>query len=748
MVAIAGAAAVAASVLLVGGAPRWAQAIVALLIAVAVVVQTRSRRGLARMPPLIAVLAAAFALTALQLVPLPRGLLEMLQPIGSSLRDDGAAVMGTSPWPSLSLDPAGSLRALCMLSTLLGAAWIALRISVSERGRYRILSAVAVVGGLTALVVWVHVLVGAERLYGIYQPEHARPRFLGPLLNDNHLGGFMAFCATVAAGLAMYTRQRSILRVTWTLVVTLCGATAVAGTSRGATLSLIGGLGLAGVNLIGQRFFAGEGARSRRKTFTTSLPIVVVAACTIFVIVYASAGDVSTQIARTTIDEVHAPNSKFAIWRSAAQLVDESPVLGVGRGAFEVAITRVHPAAAMWSFSHAENEYVQAIVDWGIGGGFVLVLLAAWLTTSALRRWRDGPLAAGALAAVAAIALQSSVDFGVEILGLALPVVVVLATLTYVPLKELEGRRVTISSGARGAFALALVVGAVLLLGTSTRSVAEDHERMTQDSSSLADALDSIERHPLDYFGYARAARLLMASDRPEGVRALNHALRLNPLHPGLHHLAARMLVRAKRTTQAAVEYAAVLRTTATPAPIVAEVIARLPPEDAAAAIPADVPNLTTMIRLLDDPTESAVAIRWLTRVLAERPNNTQACDELFRIATQRQDLAAATVAGERCADAASRERRVSLGQLLVARGRFAEARRTVHDVEVWTGVVDEKIAGWLVACDALAGEQRWDEAKRCLRKLDITAITPEKRPEITSRLDKIETALRAVLPP
>src|SRR5690606_33741716 len=98
---------------------------------------------------------------------------------------------------------------------------------------------------------------------------------------------------------------------------------------------------------------------------------------------------------------------------STTSLVEESPWAGIGRGAFEPVFTRVHPGAAFHSFSHVENEYLQAVVEWGIPGSVFLFLSALWFGITAARRWHQGPLAAGALGAITAVALQSTVDFGV-----------------------------------------------------------------------------------------------------------------------------------------------------------------------------------------------------------------------------------------------------------------------------------------------------------------------------------------------
>jgi len=97
-------------------------------------------------------------------------LLGAIAPRGHELRTDGAALVGTTPWQTLSLDPAGTLRALAFLITLLGVALLGLRIASSERGRYVVLAGVAVTCGLAAAVTGVHSLLSAETLYGSMRP--------------------------------------------------------------------------------------------------------------------------------------------------------------------------------------------------------------------------------------------------------------------------------------------------------------------------------------------------------------------------------------------------------------------------------------------------------------------------------------------------------------------------------------------------------------------------------------------------
>jgi O-antigen ligase len=482
-----GLSATAAAVLAVGGALRWTQALVALLVAGALVPLAWSRRSLDRRAPLVAVLAVPLVLTAIQLVPLPAGWLEALGPVGAGLREDGAALVGTAPWRAITLDAPGSLRALCFFAILLGVASLSLRLALTERGRYRVLAGVAAVCGATAGIAAVHELAGATALYGLYEPVQASPAVLGPLLNGNHLGGLMAMGAVLGGALVMYRNQRGWVRAAWAAVTAACIAVGLATLSRGAALALAGGGLVTGAALIGQRLRSDPRRRRRRdQLLTSSLPIAVVAVCGLVIVVYSSAGGVGRQLGETSLAELQADASKFGVWRSSLQLARETPWLGIGRGAFEPAFTRVHPPSARQTASHVENEYLQAIVDWGIAGAVACALAVGWLALVVIRRWHDGPLAAGALGAIAVIAVQSVVDFGIQLLGVAVPAVAVAGTLAYGPVRELSPRAVLRVRLLRIGHVAALAAAAAALLSDATTSVGEDHQALAGSSLSVS----------------------------------------------------------------------------------------------------------------------------------------------------------------------------------------------------------------------------------------------------------------------
>jgi O-antigen ligase len=732
-----GGAALVSSVLVIGGALRWVQAGVAVLVALALATQLGSRRRLDHASPLVVLLGAAMALTLVQLIPLPDALLGALNARGNELRIDGAALAGTAPWHAISLDPPGTLRALAILTILLGVALLGLRVASSERGRYLVLGGVAVTCGLAAAVTGLHTLLNMDSLYGVYEPQHATPPILGPLLNPNHLGGLMVIGAVLALGLAFYQRQASQLRVLWVVIAMGCSATALASQSRGATLGLGLGVATSIALLVAGRLGAADADRSgQRHALINEVPITIVIAFGLAVAVYTSAGKVADQLDNTSLVELSQPLSKYAAWKSSVDLIQEAPWVGIGRGALEPAFTRVHGASAYITFSHLENEYIQAVVEWGVPGAIVLGLLLARCILIAVKRWRDGSLAAAAIGACAAILFQSSVDFGIELLGLAVPAILVATTLFGGPLRESRSLGIR---AARGGVVLALAAAAVVLALPATRSIQEDHDWLTgANDAQLGELREVMERHPLDYLAYGEAAALLLRTGDTRAAKFLNHALALHPTHPGLHRLAARMLIASGRRAQGAVEYALALRGTLAPKNLVLEIVTLLPEADTAAmALPIDATNRTQILRALYGIGRDDIAERWLLRVVVGPQHDLSAIDELYGLAMKRHDLPVAEQAARRrLAEAHTNASRIMLARVVFRREQFDQVIGDLADVPKWKGRIDEQADAWLLICDCHIEKRAWDPALECLHKLDGSGIiTTARRGEVVKRL-------------
>lgn len=732
-----GGAALLVSVLVIGGALRWVQAVVAVLAALALVLQLGSRRRLDHVSPLVVLFGIAIVLTVVQLVPLPDSLLDALNAHGNQLRRDGAALAGTAPWHAISLDPAGTLRALASMVTLLGVALLGLRVASSERGRYLVLAGVAVACGLAAAVTGLHTLFHAEKLYGLYAPLHATPQILGPLLNPNHLGGLMAIGAVVAVGLAFYQRQIAQLRVLWVVIAAGCSATALASLSRGATLGLgLGAMTMIALMIAGRLSTGSSDPLRRPRALINEVPITIVIAFGLAVAVYTSAGKVVDQLDNTSLAELHQPLSKYAAWRSSFQLVEEAPWVGIGRGALEPAFTRVYEPSAYITFSHLENEYIQAVVEWGVPGAIALGLALAWCIVTAVKRWRDGPLAAAAIGACAAIMFQSSVDFGVELFGVAVPALLVATTLLGGRLRE--SRSVAVTS-ARVALVTALAGSAAVLVLPATRTIQEDHDWLTSgDEPTLAAVREVMERHPFDYLSYGEAATLMLRTGDAHAANLLNHALRLHPTHPGLHRLVARLLIGSGRRSQGAVEYALALHGTRAPKNLIAEIVALLPEADlAATALPLDAVSQQQILQSLRLLGRDDIAERWLQHVVQDPQHDLASIDELYKLALKLHDLPVAEQAARRrLAESHTTASRIMLARVMFRREEFDQVVKDLADVQTWKGRIDEQVDAWLLVCDTHIEKRAWDPALECLHKLDGSGrVADVRRYEVTRRL-------------
>lgn len=728
------------SVLALGGAPRWAQALVASATAVALATQLTSRRTFQRWPPLLLLIATAAAWTAMQLVPLPGALLERLTPVLDGLRQDGAAAAGIDASSTLTMDVPATLRALIFLVTLGGIAVVCLRLATSERGRYAISAFVGGACGVAAVLAGIHKIFGITSLYGVYLPHQASPPILGPLLNSNHLGCLMAVGTITSIGLLLYPKQGALRRAVWCAVGVCCLAVTAATLSRGAIIALAAGVVVTGATLAAQRMrqVTGESRRSRRdKFFAATLPVGIVVACILVISVYVGAGNAVEQLQATSLSEIQEPTSKFAAWRSTVDLIEDSPWVGVGRGAFESTFTRVHPPSAFATFSHVENEPIQVAVDWGLPMALCLGVLAGWVLLLAIKRWNEGPLAASALGSVMVVAFQSNFDFGAEILGIAVPVTMLVSLLTYVPLRDRAPERPRLRRAGRALHIVALAAGALLLFLPRTRGLEEDHIalRAQPDREQI---LDSIASHPLDYLGYAILAQRALRDGDPAGVKLLNHALRLHPTHPTLHAIAARLLVRTKRPGQAQIEYAAMIRGLRDPTPAVLEVISTLDLGAAVATIPVEL-DLDATVRTLERAKRLDVALGWLQRIWKSR-DDIHTADVLYSVAMQANDLGAAELAARRrCVLVPTERCRVALAKVLALAKKHDDVIRELADVAKWRGHRDEQVTAWLMLCDAHVAIGASGDARLCLRRLEGSGLVKPDDGEIRGRVEALD---------
>jgi O-antigen ligase len=501
-------AAVLAAPWFYGGAPDVARYALAAALALAGALAFAARAaGDAGAPPLLPAAAALPALAAAQVV------------------------LG------ISVDPVATVEAMVLLAALLAVA-----VFWSDRARDR--PAARRVGAAVLLVCAAQAVFGAvqwsrapDRIYGEASPFVTTP--FGSYVNHNHFAGLLGMGVALAAALAYgYVRRAggfSPRAVVSTGLALALAAVHLASRSRGGLIALAGGL--AALAALASAMHVRRGAGARR-------PGLVAAGLAVLVVGFGLAAVPETTRAHlATVLRGPADGSgtyrvdvAAATWR----LFAERPVTGWGLGAFADAFPPYKRGHGAVRTTHAESDLLEFLAEAGLTG----LALAAWLAWSASRglgdRLRHGKdpvrkaLAAGAAAAVAALAVHSLLDFNLRLPANAL----VFATLLGLAAAPRE------ATARRGRVVPALAVAALLVVAALAgwRALGADALRQAQQQPRgdrrLAAADRVVQRHPYLAEGWRLrgAAWLERGWRRPERggpldwARAdLEQAIRLRP---------------------------------------------------------------------------------------------------------------------------------------------------------------------------------------------------------------------------
>ena len=408
-----------------------------------------SRRGAPLLPFLLLMALAVY--TVFQSLPLPLGLLEKVDPAaGDVWARSLAPIGGHVTWGSLSLNP-GNTSVEAAKWASYACVFYASSSLARSHGMRTCLQIVVASSVALALVTVAHQLLEANRVFGIYQPHAAFTGRIGPLLNSNHLAGYLNLGALCAVGLALSPRDESP-RWLFATAAIIDVAASLRTASRGGAAALLVGLLLLGVLIVIPSGRSQDEA-DRTKRFTG---LTMILATTATGVALAALGfDRALWSELTSVD---AGKMRMAAWFKPMAVDFAS--FGIGRGAFESAFQAYRPqASGNTVFTHPENFIAQWVCEWGIVG---LLGLAAfvWL----FRPWRLGLLrsvkSAAALCAIVAILIQNLADFSLEVPGVALAFSTVLGALW----GNVRGRQ---TPGTTGRFRLLPVFAAATLAGAT-----------------------------------------------------------------------------------------------------------------------------------------------------------------------------------------------------------------------------------------------------------------------------------------
>lgn len=398
-------------------------------------------------------------LAILQQVPLPRPWLERISPstvrfltaydLGFSFNagaDADAAV--AVPRHAISIVPGATrlgLLLLCAQAIFLAG----LLRGLSRTLARRLTMGLVVVGCILAIVgiaqkaLLGEVAYNGMKIYGFWTPESLLTSPFGPFVNKNHFGGWMLMVIPLSLGLAMdaFEREGGVRGGVgrWLVWLSSPGGGRVLMQASAALLMIVSLMmtrsrsAMACLALM--TLFAAVAVW--RRTRSGRVAAGVASGFGVLVLVGALYAGSDAAIGRF-VTETNSAQLRLSIWTVALDVLRGFPLFGSGLNTFGTAtIFYQQPGAAHYREAH--NDYLQVLVECGAAGAAFLGVALAGVWSGIRQRFAADRepesywLRVGAIIGLAAIAVQSLIEFSLQLPGNAAVLAVLLALALYLP---------------------------------------------------------------------------------------------------------------------------------------------------------------------------------------------------------------------------------------------------------------------------------------------------------------------------
>ena len=392
---------------------------------------TRHRAAVFAAPTrgLDAALLTIAAAICLQLVPLPRDVVDTLSPSAAAVGDAlvlNSALRSPDAWRPLTLDVKDTLHALATFVSTVLVFWSA-RGVFTAGGARTFCRRLAWFGGAMSVVALAFRATSPRLLYGVWRPEATNATPFGPYVDRNLFAAWlvMVFLLTAAyvvlelralpgvrRGFREHVRAAAGSAALPTIVCATVMLTTVALTlSRGAIVGLV-----SATALILPIVFKRLNISSRGAATAAGVAALVVVAMVPSALVERFQGSLAGSASAT---------ARLVIWRETLPIIGDFWFSGTGAGAFEHAMLLYQRSERRVFFNFAHNQYLQVAAEGGVLLGVAtLWAVAAFARVAAMRLRCDasqrGWLRLGGSAAVVAVAVHGIWDFPIQMPGNAL----------------------------------------------------------------------------------------------------------------------------------------------------------------------------------------------------------------------------------------------------------------------------------------------------------------------------------------
>ena len=231
----------------------------------------------------------------------------------------------------------------------------------------------------------------------------------GPYVNRNHFAGFVELTAPIGMSLLVFRGVRRDLFLMVSLLTIIPIGALILAASRGGIVSFAVEIGVLALL-----------ARTRRRESPRIIAIGAIALGAVVLILWLGAGAAVERFSTTRAGDATLVR-RASMFRGAEHVFFDYPIKGAGLGALVSVYPRYETIYDGYVVDHVHNDYIEALAETGLVGGFCglaflwLLFREARKSFTAEQGHFSRALHAGAIAAVCGLLIHSLVDFNLHI---------------------------------------------------------------------------------------------------------------------------------------------------------------------------------------------------------------------------------------------------------------------------------------------------------------------------------------------
>lgn len=411
-----------------GTTEQWSLVTVEVLVGVAAVVMFVMlwlRRDRLYEVPGLRPLLLLLAFMAIQLVPLPGGLVKMIAP-GSYEAYVPLFAVGGEQWIPLTIHQKLTLQELLRVGGYALMYIMTVQLLSTHVRLKRTLTTVIWLSAAIAILAIIHHVSSPETLFWFRSGTMGKTSF-GPWVNQNQYAGFMEMLSPLGIALFLFYKPRiasgESLREKVVSFFTLYGGNLHLLHGLAAviiTMSVFVSLCRGGILTISVAILIFILLYILKRPRQGRMAVVGIVCCILVTISWFGWGTVVAEFNRGVDASGGLQDNRFTLWKDTLLIIKSFAIFGSGFGTFVDVYPSYSTILSDYLFDHAHNDYLELLTD----GGIIGFSLAAWFVTAVLRHgWgkirvrRDqyaSLLGIGAFTGIVAMLLHSITDFNMH----------------------------------------------------------------------------------------------------------------------------------------------------------------------------------------------------------------------------------------------------------------------------------------------------------------------------------------------